>query len=161
MTQCTIAHKVNPLAEQLRIAEEHCERHDSRLTPIRQQVLSLLLNAARAQSAYELIQLFEDTFSEKIAPMSIYRTLDYLVKVHLAHKINVANKFVACAFINSQKDHDVTQLLFCQQCQQVQELPINHAIEECLTDEVTRFGYQLCSHQIELTCICSVCKGDY
>ncbi|WP_286270700.1 Fur family transcriptional regulator [Thalassotalea hakodatensis] len=157
MTQCTFAHKVKTSEEQLRIAEAHCERHGSKLTPIRQQVLSLLLNTERAQSAYELIELFENTYSEKMAPMSIYRTLDYLVKVHLVHKINVANKFVACAFIDNEKDHDVTQLLFCQQCQQVQELPINHAIEECLTDEVTRFGYQLCTHQIELTCICAKC----
>lgn len=157
MTEIAPVNLETTFAKKIRIAEKHCEQHSSKLTPIRKQVLSLLLDAEKALSAYELIDIFEEKYREKIAPMSIYRTLDHLEKVHLVHKINVANKFVACAYINCQKNHDITKLLFCQQCQQVQEIPIDHTVEQCITNEVTKFGYQLCSHQIELTCICSKC----
>lgn len=149
---------LDSINECLMEAEQHCQRQGSKFTQMRKQVLSLLLNAEKAISAYELIDLFEHTFNEKMAPMSIYRILDYLESMQLVHKINVANKFVACSHIGHQEKHSAVKLLFCQQCQRVKETPLDHTIHQCLTDEVQQSGFQLRSEHIELSCICMTCS---
>jgi len=149
------------LEKRLLKAEEQCRLNGSKLTLKRKQVLSILLDVKKAISAYELIDIFEDKFQQNMPPMSAYRVLDYLVNLDLAHKINVANKFVACAHIGCENNHDVVQLLFCNQCQNVQEMPVNPSIAESFTNELENSGFQLCSQQIELNCICNSCSDNH
>lgn len=149
--------KINNIEKSLQSAEEHCQRNGSKLTKKRRQILSLLLGADRAISAYELIELFNDQFEHKPPAMSVYRILDYLVSFDLIHKVNAANKFIACTQIHNMENHGATQLLFCQQCQQVQETPLNTTVYEGLLDEIKKSGNQLCSQQLEFTCICNAC----
>ncbi len=148
------------LEETLQSAEQHCQRSGSKLTKKRKQLLSLLLQAHKAISAYELIELFSEEFKQTIPAMSVYRILDYFVGIGLIHKVNAVNKFVACSQIHNIENHGCTKLLFCQQCQQVQETPLNTSIYKTLLDEVTQSGSQLCSQPIELSCICNTCTED-
>lgn len=143
-------------------AEKQCQRHGSRLTAQRKRVLSLLLQAQKALSAYELLDLFEIHFKQPLAPMSIYRTLEFLESVHLAHKLNIANKYVACAHIGCEHSHTLSQFLFCQQCQRVDETSLHASMKAELTGKMKQTGYQLLSPQIELSCICNSCllKSD-
>jgi Fur family zinc uptake transcriptional regulator len=159
MIQTPTTNNVKSLDGKLLKARKRCQAHGSGLTRMRKQVLSLLLTAKKAISAYELIDLFESTFDRKMAPTSIYRILDYLEQTNLVHKINTANRFVACVNIGDIKSHVVTKLLFCQQCKRVQETPISDSIHNHLTNEIEQSGYQLCSQIIELTCICSACSN--
>lgn len=146
------------IARSLQSAEKWCQAHGSRLTQKRKDVLSILLNADKAISAYELIDFFKHEFNQNMPPMSAYRILDYLVGIDLVHKIHAANKFVACAHIDCHENHDVAQLLFCQECQRVKETPINPSIYKNFKDEISNSGYQLCPQQLELTCICGDCS---
>ncbi|NMP31574.1 transcriptional repressor [Thalassotalea sp. M1531] len=160
MKKITCENSTSKLDVSLKKAAEHCHRHGSKLTLKRKQVLSILIDAGKAISAYELIDLFESICEQKIPPMSAYRILDYLVSVDLVHKINLANKFVACAHIGCKSHHEISQLLFCQQCQRVEEVPVNSFIYKSFKDEINNFGYQLDSQQIELGCICNACSSD-
>ncbi|WDE05091.1 transcriptional repressor [Thalassomonas viridans] len=139
-------------------AEKQCQQHGSRLTAQRKRVLSLLLQAEKALSAYELLDLFEIHFKQPLAPMSIYRTLEFLESVHLAHKLNIANKYVACAHIGCGHSHTLSQFLFCQQCQRVDETSLDSSMRAELAGTMKQTGYRLLSPQIELSCICNACQ---
>ncbi len=149
---------MNNLTEHLCAAEQQCLQHGGKLTEKRKYVLSILLQADKALSAYEIIETYNTECNEKMAPMSAYRILEYLERMHLAHKINLANKFVACAHIGHQQNHHAAQFLFCQQCQKVTEMPMSTNVYQELTNEVEQSGFQLCSEQIELTCLCQACR---
>ena len=89
--------------------------------------------------------------------MSAYRILDFLASVHLAHRLNTANKYVACAYIGCEHSHDLPQFIVCQECQRVDELSACSSNLVALTDEIKQTGYQLSSPQIELMGVCQSC----
>lgn len=142
----------------LQLAEQVCRQRQARLTKKRRKVLSLLLTTDKAISAYELIQLFKEHFGEILLPMTAYRTLEFLEEVQLAHRLNTANKYVACAHIGCLSSHKLPHFIICQQCLRVDELN-NHSANSLsdLTKEAAQTGYQLSSPQIELKGICNTC----
>ncbi len=151
--------QLNTLCEQ---AEKVCKENNALLTLKRRQVLSILLQADKAISAYEIIDLFKKEFNQVLAPMTTYRTLGFLERVQLVHKLNIANKYVACAHIGCDTTHDFPHFLICQRCLRVDELnsQTTSKLDE-LTDEVEQTGYQLSSPQIELNCICNACGSAH
>ncbi len=146
------------LQERLQLAEQVCLEKYSRLTPIRKQVLTILLQTEKAISAYELMEEFERRFDRELVPMTAYRTLEFLESVHLAHRLNIANKYVACSHIGCDSSHEMPQFLVCQECLKVDELKsqLPNSLSQ-LTDKAELNGYQLNSPQIELNCICNAC----
>lgn len=145
------------LQKALSRAEENCRAHGARLTEKRKHILQLLLQSNTPLSAYELATRYHDTFSETIPAMSVYRMLDFLVTETLAHKLNSANKYVACAHITCNHQHEVPQFLICDRCQSVKEIGISHAIIDALKTSVKNAGYVLTQPQIELHCLCEHC----
>ena len=141
-------------------AEQHCSAHGSRLTNRRKQVLSGLLQSEKALSAYELIDFCKARFGEAIPVMTVYRILDFLQDEHLAHKLNLANKYVACAHITCDHAHAVPQFLICGQCQKVREIRIDKSIIAGLRNNVEQAGYHLASPQLEMNCVCATCMAD-
>ena len=75
-------------------AEAQCAERAQRLTPMRRQVLEVLLTSHRPLGAYEII----DRLQQKIrpAPITIYRALEFLSDNGLVHRIESRNAFVAC-----------------------------------------------------------------
>lgn len=141
-------------------AEQHCTAHGSRLTSKRKQVLSGLLQSEKAMSAYELIEFCKARFGEAIPAMTIYRILDFLQDEHLVHKLNLANKYVACAHITCDHTHAVQQFLICGQCQKVKEIRINKSIVAELRNNVEHAGFHLASPQLEMNCVCEACMAN-
>jgi len=144
--------------ERLQLAEHVCKIKDVRLTKKRRQVLTLLLLCDKAISAYDLIDLFKRHFREELLPMTAYRNLDFLEGMQLAHRLNTANKYVACAHVGCNSSHVLPHFLICQKCSRVEEL--NNYTTNSLSDlenKVEQTGYQLSSPQIELNGICKEC----
>jgi len=142
----------------LRLAEKVCLERDVRLTKKRRQVLTLLLIADKALSAYELIRVFKTHYNEVLLPMTAYRNLEFLEETQLAHRLNTANKYVACAHIGCNSSHLLPHFLICQKCLRVDELN-SHTTNNLsdLEDKAEQTGYQLSSPQIELHGICKTC----
>lgn len=138
-------------------AEENCRAHGARLTEKRKHILQLLLQSDTPLSAYELATRYHDTFNDTIPAMSVYRMLDFLVTETLAHKLNSANKYVACAHITCAHQHEVPQFLICDRCQNVKEIGVSSGIIEGLKNSVETAGYVLTKPQIELHCLCRSC----
>lgn len=141
-------------------AEQHCKAHGSRLTPKRKQVLSGLLQSQKALSAYELIDVCKTQFGETLPAMSMYRILDFLQNERLVHKLNLANKYVACSHITCDHKHAVPQFLICDQCQSVKEISISKSVIVELQQNVEDAGFYLVSPQLEMNCICESCMTN-
>ncbi len=140
-------------------AERQCRDHGERLTAKRKQVLSGLLHAGTALSAYELADLYQERFGESMAAMSVYRILNFLEKENLVHKLKLNNKFIACSHIACDHEHQTPQFLICHECQRVQEIGIDKSIINDLEQNVERAGFSLLSPQIEMSCICRECRS--
>ena len=140
-------------------AEQRCKEQGVRLTEKRKQVLSGLLNSDTALSAYELADYCRNEYGHAIPAMSVYRILNFLQEQHLVHKLNLANKYVACAHISCNHDHGVPQFLICSKCQRVEEISVASATIDAIKRSVDEAGYQLVSPQLEMNCLCGDCTG--
>ena len=144
----------------LKHAEQHCKSHGVRLTDKRKQILTGLVKSEKALSAYELVDFCKTEFGENIPAMSVYRILDFLQDEDLVHKLNSANKYVACAHIACDHTHEVPQFLICNECGSVKEIGIKKSLINTLTRSVEQAGYLLKSPQLELNCLCQSCANS-
>ncbi len=80
--------------EALNEAEAVCEARGARLTKIRRKVLSLMLEHREPAKAYDLLQRLDGEGAAK--PPTVYRALEFLLEMGLAHKIESLNAYVAC-----------------------------------------------------------------
>ena len=138
-------------------AERHCTDNGTRLTEKRKQVLAGLVQSDKALSAYELMAVCKEKYSEDIPAMSVYRILEFLESEELVHKLDLAKKFVACAHISCDHEHGVPQFLICGNCSKVKEISISQSTISELGKTVKDAGYHLVSPQLELSCLCDHC----
>ena len=94
-------------------AQRQCLRNGTRLTVKRKRVLTALLQCKKALSAYEVIDHCKENFGETMPAMSVYRILGFLENEQLVHRLNVANKYVACEHISCDHHRGITQFLIC------------------------------------------------
>lgn len=141
----------------LRHAEQHCLERGTRLTAKRKGVLAGLLQSDRALSAYELVDYCREAMDEPLAPMSVYRILEFLEGEQLVHRLDMANRYVACVHIACSHRHEASQFLICTSCQRVTEINISKATLRSLQKSVAAAGYSLASQQLELSCLCADC----
>ena len=141
-------------------AQAHCVEHGSRLTEKRRQVLTGLLNAGKAMSAYELAAYCRTEMGANLLPMSVYRILEFLQSVDLVHQLKLANKYVACSHINGDHKHEAPQFLICNGCDEVKEVSIPRATLKSLAKTIESVSYRLATHQFELDCICATCASQ-
>lgn len=139
-------------------AEQLCKQRGSRLTKKRKQVLSGLLQSDRALSAYELVDYGKENFETPLPAMTIYRILEFLEKEQLVHKLNLANRYVACTHITCDHEHEVPQFLICTRCQRVKEISISKSTLANFQQNVEDADYKLVSPQLEMNCLCASCS---
>lgn len=138
-------------------AEERCKVQGSRLTEKRKLVLAGLISSKRALSAYELVDIYQAQNGETITPMSVYRILAFLEGEQLVHKLNLANKYVACAHVSCDHAHAAPQFLICSSCSKVKEINIDSALIADLTSAASNVGYKLITSQLEMNGLCDDC----
>ena len=86
-------------ADALAHAEARCAQRSQRLTPIRRQVLEVLLGSHKPLGAYEIMDRAAAD-GTRPAPITIYRALDFLRDNGLVHRIESRNAFVALSLIH-------------------------------------------------------------
>ncbi len=139
------------LADSLRQAEALCEKRGGRLTPLRRKVLTLLLESDGPAKAYDLLGQLGDDGAAK--PPSVYRSLDFLLEMGLAHRIESLNAFVACG----HWDHGhAAVFLICDKCGSAGELHAHDSVRK-LTQEVEGVDFQMRSAIIEVRGVCADC----
>ncbi len=104
-----------------------------------------------------LLDYCNETCDEAFAAMSIYRILEFLESQQLVHKLELANRYVACVHITCDHEHEVPQFLICTDCQKVKEFSISRSTMDSIKRQVGRASFHLVSQQIELNCLCDGC----
>ena len=149
-----IVRKVQAIVEH---AEQQCKKNGVRLTEKRKHILAALLHSGKALSAYELVGYCKEQLGETIPAMSVYRILGFLQSQQLVHKLDLVNKYIACAHITCHHKHAVSQFLICKQCQRVKEINLRHSVIHSLLQEVYDTDFELDSPQLEINGLCGSC----
>lgn len=146
-------HHADPLAA----AEAHCAERGLKLTDMRKQVFESLAAAPRAMGAYDLIDALAAHGHKRLAPVSIYRALEFLMEAGLAHKIQSLNAFVACPHLHGPGDMVV--FLICDSCGRVEEAT-SDGVAKALAAVARGKGFQPGGQLIEMKGRCTACAGN-
>jgi Fur family zinc uptake transcriptional regulator len=143
-------------ADALAHAETLCAERAQRLTPLRRQVLELLLESHKPLGAYEIIERAAAT-GARPAPITVYRALDFLRDNGLVHRIESRNAFVAC--VGDHGSGDLVVFLICERCGTVGEAA-SAAVAAELRQAARKAGFTPKAPVIEISGICSHCRAD-
>ena len=146
-----------PLAGKWRkLAEARCSEAGERLTPARLAAYAELLTTKRPVSAYELIALLEDRQQRKIAPLTVYRHLDFLIRVGLVHRIESTQSYLPCD--HPEHAHE-SQYLLCSSCGSADEVE-SKPLESLLNKIADQRGFQRENTVVEIKGVCESCATD-
>lgn len=138
----------------LDVAEKRCAEAGESLTPLRRRVLELLVAQHAPAKAYDLLPLIDTERHAK--PPTIYRALDFLVRMGLAHRIESLNAFVACDIGACARS---TIFLICENCGAAEEFDAGHALID-LGEAARRDGFAIRRTMIEASGLCRVCQQE-
>ena len=148
-------HDGPPNAETVRGALAEVERRLSgqgeRMTAARTRVLELLLSAGEPVKAYDLIARF-GTDGAPAKPPTVYRSLEFLERHGLVHRIASISAYVACT---SGADAHAAAFLICDCCGAMQE--VSATLAEGLDAAASAAGYVIERTTIEAHGRCSAC----
>lgn len=135
------------------LAEERCNTLGERLTAARLGAYAELLAGKRALSAYDLIARLEKRQDRKIAPLTVYRHLDFLTRVGLVHRIESTQSYLPCD--HPQHPHE-SQYLLCTECGRVEEVH-SKSLETTLDKIAGEHKFRPKRAVVEVSGICERC----
>jgi len=128
-----------------------------RLTDLRRRVLEIVQNAGHPVTAYEILDLLRPQ-DASATPAGVYRSLEFLTRHGLAHRLETTKAFVACAMPGHTHDHEVlaSQFLVCRNCGMAIE-----AEDSALAEAVARLaldkGFDISRGAVEISGLCRIC----
>lgn len=152
MRAMSTGHAAHDRAHHIAEAERMCAAAGENLTPLRLRVLELLMDRGGPAKAYDLLPLIDADKQAK--PPTIYRALDFLVRMGLAHRIESLNAFVACDVGACARS---TIFLICERCGRAEEFDAGHAVVD-LSDAAKRDGFAIRRTMIEASGLCAECQ---
>lgn len=152
-TSCAMALGVD---QRIVIAKQTCQAKGIRFTALREQVFRLILQATKPIGAYDLLAQLQKTSDKTIAPPTVYRSLDFLLKHGFIHQLSSSNAFFACC---QPDDKHVAAFLICQHCGDVQEFG-HSPIDQVVQQVADQSDFDIHSTVIELLGRCQHCKVD-
>ncbi|MEM8768142.1 MAG: Fur family transcriptional regulator [Pseudomonadota bacterium] len=151
--QRTSRRPVRIAAKWRKIAEERCAEKGARLTPARLGAYAELLASDRPLTAYELIACLEKTENRKIAPLTVYRHLEFLIGVGLVHRLESTQSYLPCE--HPEHTHE-SQYLLCSSCGHVDELE-SKKLGSLLSSIADKHDFQPSNAIVEVTGLCGDC----
>jgi Fur family zinc uptake transcriptional regulator len=141
------------LTDAMAVAEALCLQRGQRLTAMRREVLAALLASHQPLGAYEIMDRLAPK-GTRLAPITIYRALDFLRENGLVHRIESRNAFVAC--VHTHADGDMVVFLICELCGAVGEAS-SPEVAATLKSAARAVGFTPKSPVIEISGICTHC----
>src|SRR5688500_14078711 len=145
------ASSVSSTGKILAETEALCRAKGVRLTPIRRRVLEVLLGAPKPLGAYDLADALASQ-GRRMAPITVYRALDFLIEQALAHRLASRNAYLA-----STSGHATPAFLICDGCGEATEITCSD-VAETVRKVLTEQGYQPLSRALEITGRCLHCQ---
>jgi Fur family zinc uptake transcriptional regulator len=135
------------------VAEAKCKAAGVRLTDVRRRVLEILLESHQAIGAYQVLARLQEEGHGSHPPLA-YRALEFLVQNGLAHKLESANAFVACAA--PEVGHNPA-FFICRLCGSVAE-DEDFSIARALNKIANEAKFKVETTAVELEGLCSFCQ---
>jgi Fur family zinc uptake transcriptional regulator len=140
-------------------AEALCRRRGVALTPLRRQVLDLVIAAEKPVGAYVLLDRLK-LERPGAAPPTVYRALDFLLENGLIHRIEKLNAFIGCAEAHADAAHEHPhQFLICRRCGSTAEIA-DHAAVHALEAAAKAQGFRPERMVVEIEGLCAGCGGQ-
>jgi len=129
---------------------------DLKLTKNQALVLGVLEQSSIPLSAYTILERLSEHGLR--APPQVYRALDKLLDLGLAHKLSSMNSFLACQHTQCGS-HRVTSFAICDGCEKVSEI-INTEFERHLNSLANDVGLGPTRSTIEIHGLCDECTSS-
>ena len=136
-------------------AENLCAIAGARLTPLRKEVLELILNATGPMGAYDLLAKIKSESDRPAAPPTVYRTLDFLLEKGLIHRLISINAYISCC--HPREGHQAA-FLICTDCKSVTEASAQGLLQQ-LDALSAADGFTAQHSIIEISGICQQCRN--
>jgi Fur family transcriptional regulator, zinc uptake regulator len=141
------------VSQQLAEADTLCQERGSNLTPLRREVLELVIRQGRPVGAYELLDVLR-TRGRSSSPPTVYRALEFLQQEGLVHRLPAQNAFMAC----SHPHHHHQGLIFtCTRCGQALELETPDLFQ-MLENYARPHGFEVSDDSLEISGVCPFCR---
>lgn len=135
-------------------ARQLCRARGVKLTPIREQVLTLVWDSHQPLGAYAILERLSTKTGRRPAPPTVYRALDFLQEQGLVHRIASLNAFIGC---DDPAHPHQGQFLICRHCQTTVEVnapPVTAAIDRCAQQN----GFAVETECVEIVGCCPNCE---
>lgn len=136
-----------------KLAELRCAERGERLTSARLTVYEVLCASDRPLSAYELIALLAERQNRRIAPTTVYRHLDFLMRLGLVHRLESAHAYLPC---NHPGQAHESQYLVCSDCGHVDEIE-SRRLGTLLNKIADQHGFRPENAVVEVKGLCGSC----
>ncbi|MBF86720.1 MAG: transcriptional repressor [Pelagibacterales bacterium] len=124
------------------------------ITPNRASILDLLIKNNKPLAAYELKEMLKDN-NKGLNISTIYRVLDFWIKLKVVHKLSFLNKYVLCSNPDEVHTH-ITNI--CTKCSSVVET-CNENMGLNLKESTKNMGVALTPDlNVEIPVLCANCK---
>ena len=134
---------------------EAAGRLGAALTPLRRQVLEIVLESHRPMGAYDVLGQLART-GKRPAPPTVYRALDFLTRAGFVHRIDSLSAFVACfAPAKAHRSH----FLLCRACGRAAEIE-DTALDAALAKAARSGGFAPERETVEITGMCLECANS-
>ena len=99
--------------------ESGCRKQGVQLTPLRRRVLDILSASGAPLGAYAILEEMSRREGKRVAPPTVYRTLDFFLEHGFVHKIESLNVYAPCKHLD-HAHHGM--LLICETCGRSEEV---------------------------------------
>ncbi|QQR69760.1 MAG: transcriptional repressor [Alphaproteobacteria bacterium] len=130
-----------------------CGQRGERLTSLRREVLTILEKLDQPRTAYQILGFINKKRSPKLAAMSLYRVLDFLITLDVVLKSDSDNTYRLCLDHGHAHGHLV---MICDSCGHRQEITDRFAAKK-LHELADRYEHHLQHHVIEMHGQCAKC----
>jgi len=134
-------------------AERVCRERGTRLTDLRRAVLEAVWESHSPIGAYDILDRLRDT-GRRAAPVTVYRTLDFLMANRLVHRLASRNAYLGC---DHPEENHGAQFFICRGCGiagEVHDTEITAAIAKSAAES----GFRIEAPVVEITGLCPRCR---
>lgn len=135
--------------------QEILKNHGYRITQSRKTVIGVLDKANGPLSPYDIQKLLQEDRVE-LNHVTIYRVLDLLCSLNLAHRVVTKGGFMKCTLRGAEGCH---RYMVCRVCGAVAEFSDSSLCRQ--ENEVAeKMGFYAEQHITEFTGLCAKCRGS-
>ena len=132
-----------------------CLRGGAQLTPLRRRVLDIFCDSAAPLGAYTILEELQRREGKRVAPPTVYRTLDFFLEHGFVHKIESLNAYAPCEHLD-HAHHGM--LLICEACGRSEEIE-DADVMRAIGETAAPVGFRLRRVMVEASGLCQHCSN--